>query len=642
MGTRWLNAFVWIAILSMSGVFFMSDVLKLFKKSGDYVLKINGDQLGYAEFDFAVQTEKQKLSQMQQQYGEQIMQMMLASQTAFSLDPVQNVVTNFFLSTLIDQAGQKLKLSVSADTAQKELISKLPATFIDQANGKIDKKAVQQVFNQSVSELEKLIAKELQASLVLDLVTSSIFVGQFEIDQDYANRNGLKKFAILSFSAKDMIAKVNAQKITDHELAGFFKHQNDLTKRYWTVETRAGQVWELSQKDFAIKVTEQEVSNFYHKNKKNLYQEKPAEIKIRRILIPKKDDQDIYALYAQAKELRDNLINGKDSFANHKAKESTITQTSDKAVGVERAAFALKADGEISPAVELPSGLELIQRVTRTPATFKSLELLKSQITKELSQQKFRKIAEVTLRRMSSSSTGVQQFKAFAEKKGVSGKQLAGTINDTNAQVRALFALKAAGRLSYSFDGDKLVVEGLSSIDKAHVKKLDQIKTTVLQDYQDELVAQAMQTKLNQVKATYINKKTSLEDLAKEFNGELYTTRELTRSQVYEDMQLRAKRIPLDVMWDLAKIDTVTSYINKGDEFLIGEAGINRADRSGYIIRLVDLKLPTPNAEALEKKAAIAKTLNNQRSYQWQQGFIASLGKNARIETNKTLLKATK
>lgn len=642
MGTRWLNAFIWLAILSMSGVVFMSDFLKLFKKHGDYAIRVNGTTLGYVEFEHGIQTEKEKLAYMQQQYGDQVMQMMLASQTGFSLDPAQNVVNNFILSALVGQAGEKLKLIVASAMARKELSRKLPAALIDQASGKIDKQAVQQTYNQSVSELEKLVAKELQATLVLDLVSAAAVVGQFEIDQDYGNRHGQKKFAVITFPAKEIIAKINSQKISDHELAGYFKQQNDLKKRYWTEETRAGQLWELTQKDFAIKISEQDVSHFYHKNKKALYQEKPAEIKIRRILIPKKADQDIYALYTQAKELRNKLVSGQDSFANHQAKEALIKQSTNTAIGVEKAAFALKADGEISPAIELPGGIEIIQRIARTPATFKGLESLRPQITKELSAQKFRKIAEVTLRRMASSATGTQQFKAFADKKNIPGKNLVGTTNDQNPAVRALFAIKATGKLTYSFDGDKLVVEGLTSINKAHVKKLDEIRATVLQDYQDELVAKAMQAKLNQVKQAYAGKKVDFESLAQQFDGALYTTKELTRSQAHEDAQLRAKRIPLDVLWDLAKVDAVTTYVTKGDEFLIGEAGISRADRSGYVIRLVGLVLPAANAEMIEKKAAIAKTLKNQRSYQWQQGFIASLGKNARIETNKTLLKATK
>jgi hypothetical protein len=642
MGTRWLNAFIWVAILSMSGVLFMTDLLKLFKKNSDYAIRVNGTALSNTEFEHGLQSEKEKLAYMQQQYGDQVMQMMLASQTGFSLDPVQNIVNNFILSTLINQAGEKLKLIISSEAAQKELLGKLPAALVDQASGKIDRKAVQQAYKQSVSELEKLVAKELQATLVLDLVSSAALVGQFEIDQDYGNRNGQKKFAVITFSAKEIVAKINAQKISDHELAGYFKQQNDLKKRYWTEEVRAGRRWELTQKDFAIKVSEQDVSHFYHKNKKSLYQEKPAEIKIRRILIPKKADQDIYALYTQAKELRNKLVSGQDSFANHQAKEAIIKQSTDKAVGVEKAAFALKMDGEISPAIELPNGIEIIQRISRIPATFKSLESLKSQITKELTVQKFRKVAEVTLRRISNSATGVQQFKAFADKKNISSENLAGTVNDQSPQVRALFSIKSAGKLTYNFDGDKLVVEGLASINKAHVKKLDEIRATVLQDYQADLVAKAIQAKLNQVKQAYASKKVSFDSLAKQFDGELYTTKELTRSEVYEDTQLRAKRIPLDVVWDLAQVDAVTTYVTRGDEFLLGDAGISRADRAGYVIRLVDLKLPVLNAEMAKKKAAIAKTLQNQRNYQWQQGFIASLGKNARIETNKTLLKATK
>lgn len=642
MGTRWLNAFVWVAILSMSGIFFMADFLKLFKKHGDYAIRVNGAVLSATEFEHGVQSQKEKLAYMQQQYGDQAMQMMLASQTSFSLDPVQNIVNNFVLSSLINQTGDKLKLVIPAATIRKELINKLPVALVDQVSSKIDKKAVQQTYKQSVSELEKLVAKELQATLVLDLVSSAALVGQFEIDQDYANRNGRKKFAVITFPAKELVAKINAQKISDHELAGYFKQQNDLKKRYWTEEVRAGKLWKLTLKDFAIKVTEQDVSHFYHKNKKSLYQEKPAQIKIRRILIPKKSDQDIYATYTQAKELRAKLVSGQASFANHHPKETVIEQSTDKATGVEKAAFALKTDGEISPVIELPEGIEIIQRISRTPATFKSLDALRSQITKELTTQKFHKIVEVTLRRMSSSASGAQQFKLFADKKNITGTNLVGTINDQDPQVRALFSIKAAGRLNYSFEGDNLTVEGLTGVNKAHVKKLAEIRATVLQNYQADLVAKAMQAKLNQVKQAYIDKKVSFESLAKQFDGELYTTKELTRSEVYDDAQLRAKRIPLDVVWDLARVDAVTTYITRGDEFMIGDAGISRADRAGYVIRLVDLKLPAPSAEMAEKKAAIAKTLINQRNYQWQQGFIASLGKNAKIETNQTLLKATK
>lgn len=642
LGTRWLNVFVWLALISMSGIFIVGDFFKRTSQQHEWVLKIGRRTLSWPDYASRVEAETRRLDLMREKYGSEALQMLLSSsQGAFSSDPKQNVITNFVQGALFAIAMQKLHLSLDPALVMQEFIERLPAGFLDPQTGKLNRKLFQQTLGLSYAEVEQLALQEQQAELVTNLVEALAYVGQFELERDYLNKHGQKQFAIVSLPTKELVARIMQQPVSDSDLLQFYREQVDSSQRYWEPAIRTGFSWELSPADFAIKIAEKDALLTYNREKQRLYLQQPAQLKIRKIVLHKKAEQTVQDLYLQAKALREKLVQGQTKFSDHQAQESTIVLAQNASNPTEQVALALKQDGEISPVIELGNGetVEIIQRINRRPATYRPFTEVQAQITKELTEQKFRKVAELTLRRMASSSTGLQQFKALAEKRQLKATPISGPAS--NGTAADLFKIKTVGRIAYENRGSKIVVFALTGITPAHTRKLADIKDTVLQDYREELINRALTTQLEAAKVLYTKSQGDLNAVAQQLGVKVHTTTALARNQLYDDAEIRERRIPIDVLWDLNHVGMVHSYITRGDEFVIGTNGITRADKGGYLIKLVGVKLPAETEKTAEQKQQVARYLQRQRITQWEQGFIASLGRNAKIKTNETLQKAS-
>ncbi|HLB41213.1 MAG TPA: hypothetical protein VJJ83_05460, partial [Candidatus Babeliales bacterium] len=454
-------------------------------------------------------------------------------------------------------------------------------------------------------------------------------------------KHGQKQFMIVSLPTRELLAKIDQQKVPDAELLKFFQQQNTQHQRYWNPEVRSGLSWELTPADFAIKIAEKDALLAYNREKQQRYLQQPAELKLRKIVLHKQDGQSVQELYLQAKNLREKLLAGQTKFADHHAQDSTLLLNREATQPTEQVALALKQDGEISPVIESGNGetVEIVQRVARRSAVYQPFETVKAQIMKELTEQKFRKVAELTLRRMAASPTGLSQFKAFAEKHQLKATPISGPAS--NGTAAELFKLKAPGRLHYEVWGAKVAVVALTNIAPAHAQNFAQIKATVAQDYHDNLIDTALQQQLNQAKALYTQHQGDLKIAAQQFGAQVHTTAFLARNQLYDDSEIRDRRIPIDVLWDLNHVGMLHSYITRGDEFVIGTDGITKAAKGGYLIKLAGVKLPAATDKTAEQQQQVAKYLQRQRITQWEQGFIASLGRNAKIKVNETLLKAS-
>src|SRR3990167_10794374 len=146
LGTRWLNIFVWAALISMSGIFIVGDFFKNARQRQDWVLKIGRQTLGWPEYAARLETETRRLDAIREKYGVDALNTLLSSQSTFTNNPQQNVVTNFVQGVLFALASQKLNLTFVPATVLQEFIERLQAGLVDPHTGKINKKLLHQAF----------------------------------------------------------------------------------------------------------------------------------------------------------------------------------------------------------------------------------------------------------------------------------------------------------------------------------------------------------------------------------------------------------------------------------------------------------------------------------------------------------------
>ena len=93
------------------------------------------------------------------------------------------------------------------------------------------------------------------------------------------------------------------------------------------------------------------------------------------------------------------------------------------------AAFDLRSDGEISEVIETGRGVEILQRVSKKGIKFKSLDEVKGEIKKKVSEQQFQKLFSINARRtILNSVKDPAAFDKFVKAKGASKAELKNAV----------------------------------------------------------------------------------------------------------------------------------------------------------------------------------------------------------------------
>ncbi len=628
---------LWFFVIILGIVFIMPNLGNRLN-GPQWVARVNDREIDTTSFYRAVSKQEYNIRVMREQYGayaDIFMQMLglardpkiLAYEELVRESVVDNVVDRIPLYIHSDYVDQKFNDPMFIQ--QSGLYNVLPLGFFTPQG--IDEQSLRFYLSRmglSFTQFENMVEQALARYIALELSGTANYTPSYLVKDALVDEVAKKKYAIISFSLGKIEEEEKKKEVTDADLKAFFDAQNKKAKRYWVPEQRAGTIWEFNPVSYGISISKDELQDYYDKHKVRKYIEAPSQIQVRRILLKLSETGPKELLYQRAQALRSELAKDPETFAQ-KAKEVSEDEESAKNGGLlpffskgdrdpvfEKKSYLLK-DGAISEVFQSADGFEIVQRVKMNPKKYKSLSAVKDEIEKTLLQQAFAKKFTKDMRRVLD-STGVDEeaLKLFVKEKNSESKEVSLSSKDDSMKMRTFFKLKK-GEAGFFVDGDSGYIVQLNEIKKRYLPQLETIKETVASHLTDERAQETLQNRLEEAKLAL--KEESPQVVAKKLGGSLQETDFLRKDSGVEG--LKEKGIPVDKMLQLGKKGLSASHL---------------ADDIGYVFSVVDVA-QADTEELQEQKAIIENRLHNERKALFIQGFVASLSRNATIETNNSV-----
>ncbi|MDP3889417.1 MAG: peptidylprolyl isomerase [bacterium] len=651
---------LWIIILIL-GIGFIPSLLRHSTTGGPWALRVNGQEIGYKEYAFEVAEQRDRIAGFRAQYGQYAD--MLLEAMGVSADPRRLAYESLVREELINQTTQKLVIHLSADYIAdklndssflyRELASYVPLYSLGQDSDNNQKilRAHLQRKGISISDFERKVERVIARDLVVDLVTAASYVPLFELEQQYQISKLGKSFSILTFSRDEFIKTEKQKDISEKELKDFFDRENAQNKRYWVPEKRSGVVWKIKPESYGITVSDDQIKAYYEEHKSsNKYIKTPAQVQVRTILFKVDDAGKKEEIRTKVQSIRSDLMKDPARFAeiartvsdDEKTKKDgglvPLFAKNEKEPSFERAAFLLKEKDAISEVIETGEGFQLLQLVDKKPRTVKSLNEVRADINQELILKEFKDLfvrdAKKAIEReggVNSSVEGQDTLKDFVESKKATKKTMTDVEQNSSKEVQALFKIpkvqvgadESAGRFNpqatYYIEGNEGVIVQLTEVEKRYLPSLEKIKNTVMQDLYAYKASNSLRQALEKVRLESATK--SFEQLKETYGGTLEKTSSIKPDDEKQLKKLKEKGIPTDILFQLEKKGSTLAQETK---------------LGGVVVRLDAIEAFNPEDFATQQ-ADLGEVLEKEQMRQLIEGFVASLHRNATIETNESL-----
>ncbi len=555
---------------------------------------------------------------------------------------LRHIVTN----SLILNIAQDLHLVAPSMLLQEQLASQLanlPAYFFD-ANGQLNVEMLEKViaprsFNSLLEEMEN----EIKSNLLYSLISIGSYVPQFEVAGQYTEEFADKKYSILTFSLQKALAKVQTKKVSDEVLERFYK-KNEHGDTYKSAEKRAGHYWKFNCADYGLVVSKADISAYYDAHKQADYLETPTQVQVHRIFFVQDEQTPEINAKELAQKTHEELMQDPATFAAVAKKIAAAKLSSqgsekteffakdsekyDKTL-VDMAFEQLAQDNDISAVIKTDKGYEVLQRIARKAAKYKSLNEVQTEIQEKLTQEKFAKRFKQDADRLVGHATyNKQALSSFIEKRNGHKESLG-----LEAQKPGLLGMKLfeteQGQYTVFMNGKEGILLECTHAQKKALKSFEDVKTTAADDYYRKQAQQELKTiALDAMKDAVTM---SFDDVAKKYGAHLETA-----ASTYKDG-----------MNDQTAILRRPEIAQKVKVLQSAGAMIDAAGTSeSYLIRLDELA--DVNEKLFEeKKSTIEATLASKAKYKGRDSFIASLYRHAKliddeIKVKDQLLKDTK
>ncbi len=625
--------FIWVLL----GAFILGSVYmpSIFRGSFEdlWVLKINGEKIGYKGFVGEVEQKRSLIEAIRMQYGPYTE--MLLHAYGLSSDPKDMAYHEIVRNTLLKQSLSHMNIHCDGVYVKQLLGDQkfLREEFGDYIGGIIvnghhmDSKHFCSLLKRvglTTEELEGKIELAVQKKVFRDFILSSVVVPSFDIESHLRVAASEKKIGILSIP-RSVVKKQPGVSGTQSNLQEYFKQQNELGKRYWMPEQRSGIVLTLMPSMYAITVTDDAIKEYYHANAVTQFLVSPAEVQVRRILFavtPESVDKEEKLQLAQ--KIKSELLKNHERFSEyaHTYSDDVTTKSNGGLVpafkkgergdkSFEQAAFMLNEPGAISNVVETASGYEILQLVSKKERVVKSLEEVRSTIVHELSMQEFKKKVASDCQQYLERS---QDLYDVLKSKGASEKAIGlASLDNANGFVKKLFEI-SLGSVGTSFTGDTAAIVFLKEVVKPFEQPFAAVAERVADDYRNEQINNRLAEYQKDIKNML--KSTSLDLVVKNFDGAFYEELTVSEATKADSAKSVENKISVSELLSLEKIGSCA--------FTTNETGLTVAS-----------VLAIKEAGSVPSESPEIKRFQTERSHCVLEGFVASLYKNAKIETNE-------
>ncbi len=631
---------IWFSIVALIIYFSLETVLRVIGRDGSAqsLGTVNGLTISLNEFRRKVGQAEQRILYLREQFGPYADQLLKAY--GLSTDPQESAMHDIIREKVLDSAGDALHLAVAPAFVIEKLqdpsfvMQELgPVSSLIDKSGSINMQALNAYLRRqgmTMQDFENAIEEGLRRSFLLDIARGAAYVPDYMLKQRYVREFVPKKYSILTFSAADYVPK---ETVSNEALKAFFDAQNRKTRRYVIPEKRSAQLWMFNPSDYGIKITDKETSQYYTNHKID-YVAQQEGVEVRRILFKLDEGADAAKVRALAEKVHQQILEKPKEFAALAKKHSQDAATAKKGglmgfisknegydPALERAAFALKKDNDVSPLVQTAQGIEIIQRVSKRQATYKPLEETKESINQKLLMDKFKRLFGQEARKTTQElAQNPQALPTFVKEKQAIEKTVDAVQKETGPLSNVLFKIDKGSYGTY-FEGEQGIIAQLMEIQPAVTPSLESVKEQVVHDYQQQQAFEKMQQAVDQAyKRAATEPAESMNDLKNAYRAQLETTDFIAPSDYTAMQELTKKGISNEQLRELGTV---------------GSIGKEITPEHGYIIRLDELKKYTPEDFTAHKKELLSRAYQELQQ-RVESGFVASLYKNATIRLNKS------
>jgi len=619
---------VWAFLLIVLFFWTVPDSIRRSTGESSWVATINGEDVPYNEFS-------RRVREYSRQMGLAANPSMVSSY-AFAMIAQEQ---------LVDQVLRQLKVALHSDSivdrmnniafVQRELSDLVPLGAFD-TFGNIDVPLFHSYLRQagiSEADFDRMLEQRLQRRLVMNLVSGASYVPDFELKEQYSLNYLGRKFSVITLPLSSFVKKEKEVKITQEMLQEFFDQENETAKRYWVAEKRSGQMWTFDPGKYGIAVSDEEVETYYDKNKAKKFLEEPAQVQVRLIRFNVESDADKQSVLGKAQRVQAELLKDPVSFASVAKELSDDKATAEqggllpyfakgeKEESFTRAAFLLKEDGDISDIVHTSAGIEILQRVSKKKSVYKSLASVKEEAASLLSREEFSRRFVTDIRELfKNENLKPSELETEVKKRGGTSMRLESMPNEGSSEMtRHLFRLNE-GKTAFYIENGKGVTLTLNKVYESHLPVLDSIKEDVERDLYEQRATKKLEERLAKAKKDGAEK--SFDSLKALAGAQVENTDWIKREDTDAIERLMAKNLPAQKMLQIEKEGVAIVYKN---------------DSSGYFIRLDEIE-PFDKDEFEMKKTEISNAINRENKQLLSNGFVASLYRNATIETNEKII----
>jgi hypothetical protein len=624
---------LWLTVAAVAGLFSLPELFK--RSNGPWVVVVNGDEIGYNEYARKVAENEQRIRAFKDQYG-QYADMLLKSM-GMHINPRELALKSLMREALLAQTAGQVNIVLNSDYITRklhdvgfvshELADIVPAGIFNQ-QGELDERNLQAYLKHariSSDEFEHSLEQRLQNHFMKQLLNASAYIPSFEIKERFVQENAARSYSLLTFSFDDFLKEAQKSTPTEQELKAFYEQHNTQSKRYWVPEKRSGLVWKFDAKAYGVTVSDPEVLAYYNTHKKSKYLDQPAHVQVRRIVVAGDD------AYAKIAILRDELLKSPAAFADKAKEYSADKETAskgglmpffkrgEKEASLERAAFLLKADGDISAIIPADNGFQIVQRVSKNMPTYKAVSVVEADIKKVLMRQKFNDQFSKDMKMvLEQSATNPQALEQFIAAKNGKKEIVAPLDKDEKQPAPALFKLSEK-EVTFYVESEQGIAVQLTGITKRYLPELSSVKELVAKDWRTEKAAKSMSAQVKHAQAKA--QKGTLASIKADFNAKFKSLEALTPKNIQALEKLKGEGIPVEQLFQLEKIGSVTS----------AESG-----NFAFVARLDEIEEVKKDAFD-DQRAGVRQRLYQERMPLLNDSFVASLFRSATIKTNDSL-----
>lgn len=588
-----------------------------------WAVRVNGVEISYEDFNREAAKQTEYLAHMRAQYGQYAD--LLFQSMGWSTDPKARALDMLIKEELISQYGDTLGMVISptymatvinnASFVKQNLGHVVPSFAFDQA-GVLDMNIIKSFLHQNgitAQQFEKSIERALMQLQIMEIVANASYTPLFDIKQQFIARSLAKTFSSLTFSLDQFLAMEKKNMVSDEDLQVFYDAQNTQFRRYWVPEKRTAFVWTFEPKQYNVSISDEEIARYYEDNKLKNYVSDPLKVEVEKIALNTLENTENLSF----DEIRQSLISNTSSVWAKQWKTMKPFARGEHKGELEKAAFILQNEGEVSPIFETNEGPVVIRLVKRIARTYKPLSAVKNDIKVILTNKAFKKsFAKDIKALLQGDQNAIESF--IADKAGKK-EVMSGISKDNSKLSQELFSLKK-GEYTFYLDGETGVLAMLSDVAERYLPDLPSIKDTVKGDYYEYRAKNSLDKTIAEAEVAAETK--TFQELQNIFGGTIQAIPMISSTDHKKLQELDKKGLPVREMIALEKT---------------GSLIVAQNERNSVLVRLDEIEAFDEN-KFLAAKKEIETQAGAVRRRLFVDGFVASLHRNATIETNGSII----